>query len=84
MTAGMCARTVTDLDGATVQILPLPTDEVVTGQSKFPSDEIAFIDTHNIVLDHQPLCGASGLQVFAFLRWPIPSLMRLRVDRNIS
>jgi outer membrane receptor protein involved in Fe transport len=33
---------------------------VVTGQFNFPADELAFIDEHHIVLDHQPLIGASA------------------------
>jgi outer membrane cobalamin receptor len=32
---------------------------VVTGQFNFPADELAYIDAHHIVLDHQPLYGAS-------------------------
>jgi len=35
---------------------------VVTGQFNFPADELAYIDGHAIVLDHQPLFGgAAGL-----------------------
>jgi hypothetical protein len=33
---------------------------VVTGQFNFPADELAYIDTHHIILDHQPLYGASA------------------------
>jgi hypothetical protein len=33
---------------------------VATGQFNFDPDELAFIDRHYIVLDHQPLYGASG------------------------
>ena len=33
---------------------------VVTGQFNFPADELAYIDDHAIVLDHQPLYGASA------------------------
>jgi outer membrane receptor protein involved in Fe transport len=33
---------------------------VTTGQFNFPADELAFIDGHYIVLDHQPLYGASA------------------------
>jgi outer membrane receptor protein involved in Fe transport len=33
---------------------------VVTGQFNFPADELAFINGHYIVLDHQPLIGASA------------------------
>lgn len=33
---------------------------VVTGQFNFDPDELAFINSHHIVLDHQPLLGASA------------------------
>jgi len=33
---------------------------VVTGQFNFTGDELAYIDSHDIVLDHQPLYGASA------------------------
>jgi outer membrane receptor protein involved in Fe transport len=33
---------------------------VETGQFNFPADELAYIDSHYIVLDHQPLYGASA------------------------
>jgi outer membrane cobalamin receptor len=33
---------------------------VVTGQFNFPADELAYIDNHAIVLDHQPLYGAAA------------------------
>ena len=33
---------------------------VSTGQFNFPADELAFINSHYIVLDHQPLVGASA------------------------
>ncbi len=33
---------------------------VATGQFNFPADELAFINGHYIVLDHQPLYGASA------------------------
>ena len=44
---------------------------VVTGQFNFPADELAYIDHHYIVLDHQPLYGAAAgasytVQQFAF------------------
>ncbi len=39
---------------------------VVTGQFNFDPDELAYIDTHAIVLDHQPLYGAS---VGASYKW---------------
>src|SRR5579862_529382 len=33
---------------------------VFTGQFNFPTDELAYIDSHSIVLDHQPLYGATA------------------------
>jgi outer membrane receptor protein involved in Fe transport len=33
---------------------------VATGQFNFPADELAYIDSHAIVLDHQPLVGAAA------------------------
>lgn len=33
---------------------------VSTGQFNFPPDELAYIDSHAIALDHQPLVGASA------------------------
>lgn len=33
---------------------------VATGQFNFSPDELAYIDSHSIVLDHQPLSGASA------------------------
>ena len=33
---------------------------VVTGQFNFPANELAYIDSHAIVVDHQPLYGASA------------------------
>jgi TonB dependent receptor/Carboxypeptidase regulatory-like domain/TonB-dependent Receptor Plug Domain len=33
---------------------------VATGQFNFDPDELAFIDSHHIVLDHQPLVGATA------------------------
>ena len=33
---------------------------VVTGQFNFSADELAYIDSHAIVLDHQPLYGAAA------------------------
>ena len=32
----------------------------MTGQFNFPADELAYIASHDIVLDHQPLYGASA------------------------
>jgi hypothetical protein len=45
---------------------------VVTGQFNFDPDELAFINAHSIVLDHQPMYGASAggsykLNPFTFL-----------------
>ena len=34
--------------------------EVTTGQFNFPADELAHIDAHSILLDHQPVRGASA------------------------
>src|SRR5208283_188195 len=33
---------------------------VATGQFNFPAAELAYIDTHSILLDHQPIHGASA------------------------
>jgi outer membrane receptor protein involved in Fe transport len=33
---------------------------VLTGQFNFPGDELAYIDSHAIVLDHQPLYGVAA------------------------
>jgi outer membrane receptor protein involved in Fe transport len=33
---------------------------VATGQFNFPADELAYIDSHPILLDHQPIHGASA------------------------
>lgn len=33
---------------------------VITGQFNFDADELAYIDSHAIVIDHQPLYGASA------------------------
>jgi len=33
---------------------------VVTGQFNFPAAELAYIDAHPILLDHQPIHGASA------------------------
>lgn len=33
---------------------------VITGQFNFDSDELAYIDSHAIVIDHQPLYGAAA------------------------
>jgi hypothetical protein len=39
---------------------------VVTGQFNFDTEELAYIDSHDIVLDHQPLYGAA-----AGVRWRV-------------
>jgi hypothetical protein len=42
---------------------------VVTGQFNFDPAELAYIDSHYIVLDHQPLFGASAGAVYAWRAW---------------
>jgi outer membrane receptor protein involved in Fe transport len=42
---------------------------VATGQFNFDPDELAFIDAHHIVLDHQPLAGASAGASYAWGGW---------------
>jgi len=39
---------------------------VITGQFNFDRDELAYINTHSISLDHQPLVGASGGFTYAW------------------
>jgi outer membrane receptor protein involved in Fe transport len=41
---------------------------VLTGQFNFPPDELAYIDGHHIVLDHQPMYGASAGVSYAWKR----------------
>jgi hypothetical protein len=42
---------------------------VATGQFNFDADELAFIDAHHIVLDHQPLVGGSAGASYAWQGW---------------
>lgn len=42
---------------------------VDTGQFNFDPDELAYIDTHHIVLDHQPLLGISAGGTYALGPW---------------
>jgi hypothetical protein len=42
---------------------------VATGQFNFDPDELAFIDAHHIVLDHQPLVGGSAGATYSWRAW---------------
>ena len=42
---------------------------VATGQFNFPAAELAYIDTHSILLDHQPIHGASAGVSYARLAY---------------
>ncbi|HUN59611.1 MAG TPA: TonB-dependent receptor [Candidatus Binataceae bacterium] len=42
---------------------------VATGQFNFDPDELGYIDRHYIVLDHQPLYGASGGITYSWKPW---------------
>jgi hypothetical protein len=42
---------------------------VATGQFNFDPDELAYIDWHHIILDHQPLVGVSGGAAYAWGAW---------------
>ncbi len=42
---------------------------VATGQFNFPPDELAYIDSHYIILDHTPLVGLSGGAACRWRRW---------------
>lgn len=42
---------------------------VATGQFNFDPDELAYIDAHHIILDHQPLVGVSGGATYRWDRW---------------
>ena len=42
---------------------------VLTGQFNFDPDELAYIDTHSIVLDHQPLYGAAAGASYRWHAW---------------
>jgi hypothetical protein len=44
---------------------------VATGQFNFDSTELAFIDTHEIVLDHQPLVGVSSGFAYDWRDWQV-------------
>jgi hypothetical protein len=44
---------------------------VATGQFNFDADELAFIDNHFIILDHQPLVGASAGATYAWRHWSL-------------
>jgi hypothetical protein len=44
---------------------------VATGQFNFDADELAFIDNHFIILDHQPLVGVSAGATYAWRRWSL-------------
>jgi hypothetical protein len=42
---------------------------VATGQFNFDPDELAYIDAHHIILDHQPLVGVSAGATYAWGAW---------------
>jgi len=44
---------------------------VATGQFNFDPDELAYIDTHSIVLDHQPLWGVSSGVTYNWKAWSV-------------
>ena len=44
---------------------------VATGQFNFDPDELAYIDSHNIVLDHQPRYGASAGASYRWQAWSL-------------
>jgi outer membrane cobalamin receptor len=44
---------------------------VVTGQFNFDPDELAFINTHAILLDHQPLVGVSAGLTYKLAGWSL-------------
>ncbi len=44
---------------------------VATGQFNFDADELAYIDSHSIVLDHQPLYGAAAGAAWRIGRWSL-------------
>ena len=44
---------------------------VVTGQFNFDADELAFINTHAILIDHQPLVGASAGLTYRLAGWSL-------------
>jgi outer membrane receptor protein involved in Fe transport len=42
---------------------------VVTGQFNFDPNELAWLDSHHIALDHQPIFGLSGGATYAWREW---------------
>jgi outer membrane cobalamin receptor len=44
---------------------------VATGQFNFDPDELAFIDAHHILLDHQPLAGVSAGLTYHLRGWAL-------------
>jgi outer membrane receptor for ferrienterochelin and colicin len=44
---------------------------VLTGQFNFDPDELAYINNHYIVLDHQPLVGLSGGATYRWRDWAV-------------
>jgi hypothetical protein len=44
---------------------------VGTGQFNFDPDELAYIDSHNLVLDHQPRYGASAGASYRWQAWSL-------------
>jgi hypothetical protein len=44
---------------------------VDTGQFNFDPDELAYIDSHNLVLDHQPRYGASAGASYRWQAWSV-------------
>lgn len=44
---------------------------VATGQFNFPPDELAFIDAHGLLLDHQPLVGVSAGATYTWKSWTV-------------
>jgi len=44
---------------------------VATGQFNFDPDELAYIDSHYIILDHQPLAGVSSGATYDWKRWSL-------------
>lgn len=44
---------------------------IATGQFNFPPDELAFIDAHGLLLDHQPLVGVSAGSAYNWKSWTV-------------
>jgi hypothetical protein len=44
---------------------------VATGQFNFDPDELALIDAHGLLLDHQPLVGASAGATYTWRSWTV-------------